>query len=279
LRKKDIKILISIFIINVIFTSTLFSLDVHGQYIEIDPPYGIAPEIDGFFNDTDNEWDKAFHTGLQLYKNETQTDPGLPIDLWIMQNGTELYICIRFELGQDSRKDDEFMGLLITERRIIDENVNISEDIVDAKFIQFSNKTTGEFTYKDYYINEDVYYNDPSSNGNGASILEEETIVYEFQLPVNSSDDDNDVFLDYGEDYGFVIVYGEGTNYPADFKKFNIVIVEINYPPAEPPPGLWEQVRFVLSIMIFSFLGVLLGLYTYKIILLKNKIERYRKNV
>jgi hypothetical protein len=276
-KRITIRIITLILISNIFFSSVLFAFNAHGAYTVIDPNYGEAPVIDGYINETNNEWDDSLKINLKLYKNESQEGAGLPIKFWIMQADVDLYFCFQFDLEPQFRDPEEFMGVLIS-KRVTDENVNFSEfGFDDAKIIQFSNITNGEYEYEDHYIMNDIYTKDITSDGFGAAKLTDKTVVYEFKMQVNSTEEEYDeIFLDYGEDYGFKIVYGEGTLYPDDIKKFNVVLVDINYPPPTPPPEIWEVVRFVLSIIIFSAIGGLLGLYTYKIILLRKKIERYR---
>ena len=267
-------VLVYVLIINFIFGSTLLLTNVQATFSEIDPTYGTAPKIDGVFNESVNEWGEAFKVNIALYNNLSQIAPGLPIEVWMMQSGSSLYVCLRFDLEPSSRSPTEFMGLLISDR-IIEGEVNFSQNIyLDAKIIQFSNISNGDFNYKDYSINGTTYTEDSISNGEGAATLNGFTTVYEFMLPVNQTN--KDVFLDYGEKYGFKIVYGVGPNYPDDIEKLNVVIVQINYPENPAPPGIWDIVRFVLSIIIFSGISAYLGLYTVKIVLLRKKVERYK---
>jgi len=247
---------------------------VSGAEQELDPPYGTAPDIDGMINKSNDEWDSALKFSTRLYNNASQTDSGIPIGLWIMQSASDLYVLIKFEL--ETHKDEEFIGLAISESISADHTAFSQEDFVDGKVIQFSNITTGEHDYKDYNLDNYTFTLDGAENGMGAASLELKTVVYEFSLPVNSTDDTNDVFLDYGENYGFRILYGESDSYPDDIKKYNTVIIKINYPDEPPPDDPVDLIRIIVTSIVFGLLGGLFGFYVYKVTLLKKKIERVR---
>ncbi len=274
MKKSSIYILISIIIINFTLTSSWLIRNGNGAEGAIDADYGNAPQIDGVIKDNETEWDGAIKNTLYLKKNLSTSDLGLPIKFWVMQNDTNLYISIQFDL-EYSHNDEEFISILISERVLKSDDNYTDETFVDAKVIYFTNITKGEFEYGDFYINNGNFKQDTENNGVGVATLEENTVMYEFSMPVKFSEDNHDVFLDYGEDYAFKILYGESFSSPENLK-FEIVLVKILYPPAEPPGDPWPFIRMVLSIIIFSALGVLFGFYIFKISILKKKIERVR---
>lgn len=249
-------------------------LNVGGAEQEINPPYGTAPVIDGIINKSTDEWDEALKISINVYNNESTTDDGIPMSFWVMQSALNLYILIKFDLEQHDQKHDEFIGLIISESVSDDHTEFLKEDFVDGKIIQFSNMTTGEYNYLDYNLDNYTFSLDGVKDGVGAAALELKTVTYEFSIPVNTTADVNDVFLDYGERYGFRILYGETDSYPASIKKYNTVIIKINYPD-EPDEevALWI-IRVTVTSIVFGLIGVLFGFYVYKITLLKKKVER-----
>ena len=64
-----------------------------------------------------------------------------------MQDDSNLYISVQFELVIGVHENTEFFGLIISNSSSIEQ-----EEFLDAKIIQFSNKTTNDFDYLDYHI-------------------------------------------------------------------------------------------------------------------------------
>jgi len=241
---------------------------------ELDPKYGKAPEIDGNINRTSNEWDNASKITLNLYSNLSIKEFGLPIKLWIMQNESNLFISIQFEL--ESHSPDEFVGLLISKDDSYDD-----DDFIDAKIVQgyHVGQHKERFKLLDYYIENGNFIEDDEFNGKADAELEGNKIIYEIKIPVNNTNaenNDEDVFLDYGEYYAFKVIYGENPSYPDGIKMSNIVLVKINYPPQQKEKPIWDFVLFICSIVAFSVIGGLFGFYIYKMVNLKKKIERFR---
>lgn len=253
------------FIINIFFISVLFTIPCHGALEEIDPNFGKAPTIDGQIDSFANEWDEAYKIQTNL------TD--LPINLWVMQSSSKLYIAVQIELSEVVNRTSEFVGILISNSSSED-----IKDFIDAKIIQFSNITEDEFDYFDYFINNSVFIPDSASNGNGAAKLEGETSTYEFSIPINNPQGsiDEDVYLEYGELFAFNITYGLTPSYPQGIMKSSIFLININYPPRSELP-LLKLTIFVFTIVIFSLAVVLYGFYIYRIIKLKEIMERYRR--
>ncbi|MFX1587767.1 MAG: hypothetical protein ACFFC1_06410 [Promethearchaeota archaeon] len=274
MKRTAIKLITLLFITSLTLSSYLLIINGSGAVLEIKPLYGRAPIIDGKLDV--NEWDEAVEESLNLYHNESKPENPLQVDLWVMQNGSNLYIAIQFEFLHN---DFEFVGLLISSNQ--SEN---SEDFKDAKIVRFSNISTNEYTYKDYYLNNSIYEEDTNSNGNGAGRIEGEDAIYEFVLPVESNESDpEDVFLEYGtdEDSGHIIkiFMGDSTDppsYPEDIRISNNILIKITYNPLPPELTPQELLILILSIIIFGTSGLLYVFYIYRIVKLKEKIERIR---
>ncbi|MFX0057656.1 MAG: hypothetical protein ACFE85_09500 [Candidatus Hodarchaeota archaeon] len=240
----------------------------------IDPVIGQAPVIDGIIDGSIDEWEEVTPVSIELYQNISIPENGLPIEIKILQHGNFLYIYVQFELEPIDFKDDQFLGILVSTSESEDE-----DDFFDAKIVQFSNITTGELEYNDYYINNSVYFEDDDSiiNGNGAANLENNRMTYEFSLPVK--DYNNTVYdqlLEAQTSYAFKIVFGNNPSYPEGISHQNIVIINVKFPPEEPEPFNIELLYFVLSIIIFGSIGSIFGFYLYKIATLKQEIKRMR---
>jgi len=264
LRKLIFKILLCIFIINIISISAFFTFPSHGASEEIDPKFGSAPTIDGQIDSIENEWKDASNIQTNL------TD--LPIELWVMESGTKLFIAVQIDLAGVVNRTTEFVGILISN--------SSSEDIgdfVDAKIIQFSDIYDDEFDYFDYLINNGVFVIDSISNGNGAAKLVSETATYEFSIPIdNPQGVEEDVYLKYDDAFAFNITYGNTPIYPEGIKKSSIFLINIKTPP-RIELGFWKLTAFIFSITIFSLVGILYGFYIYRIFKLKGTMERYRR--
>ncbi len=253
-----------------IFTVNFLINNSYAVIEDIEPDYGLAPEIDGDIDRSEKEWVNATKEKINLI-SLSPTDPGIPIEVWVMQNNSDLYISIQFEL--ETHNSQEFIGILIS-----DSEATSNESFIDAKILQFYNLAEiGEkYEYLDCYLLNDEFFIDQETNGEAAAKLDGNEIVYEFRIPVNNSDDDQDVFLDFGEKYAFKIVYGENPNYPDGIKKSNIVLIEIEYQ-KKKKENIWILVHNILCIIIFLGLGGLFALYIYKIIVIKKKIRRVRE--
>ncbi|MHA1150270.1 MAG: hypothetical protein ACTSR8_18745 [Promethearchaeota archaeon] len=275
LRRKR-NLIITILLLQLIVFSFLI-INVLAATNSIVPESGKAPEIDGKISSDQKEWQNATKTSLNLYTNWTDpgTDKGIPIDLWVMENETYLYISIQFYLEVHS--STEFIGILIS-----DSTQDDDDNFIDAKIVQFSDINDNDFSFKDYYIENSVFKKDSDKNGNGAAKLNDENeVVYEFSIPINNSyaeSDDEDVFLDFGEEYAFKIIYGETSDYINGVKKSNVVIISIEYPPKPPEREFWVDVHNILLIIIFIGTGAISGFYIYKILLLNKKLERLTEN-
>ncbi|MFO8019302.1 MAG: hypothetical protein R6U96_11745 [Promethearchaeia archaeon] len=263
----------SIILVNLVVINNN-NVNAQSDLEEISPEFGNSPVIDGYINRTDEEWNNATKTSMRLYTNSSQTDDGLPIDLWILQNSSDLYICIKFEVNEHD--PDEYVGFIISEDETTD-----SESFRDMKFLQFSDLggENQDHTYNDSYKEDGDFVNDGKNDGNGAAQLgsDDEEITYEFSIPINNTEaqnDEEDVFLDYGESYAFRIIFGNSDSNPPDYFKSNIISMKIAYPDLPPEPSIWETVLLVLTIIIFSALGALFGYYVYLIYKLEKRIKR-----
>ncbi|GAH82815.1 unnamed protein product, partial [marine sediment metagenome] len=184
LKKNTIRLL-TLIVITQIFLSSIFLItNGYGDPIEIDVGFGAAPVIDGIIDSTTGEWEQAEKQNIYLYPNITVPENGLVIDLWVLQEGVNLYILVRFDLQDhgSSDYDNEFIGILIA-----DEISN--SDFTDAKIVQYSNISENTFQYLDYHINNTAYEEDIIPNGAGASNLEGNQITYEFSMPVKNTED------------------------------------------------------------------------------------------
>jgi len=244
-----------------------------GAEVTINPLFGRAPVIDGEIDTSNNEWNKAVKERIHLFSNLSDPINGLPVDIWVMQNGSNLYISIQFSL--QSHNEHEFVGILMARNAS-----EIAEDFKDAKIIQFTNISSSEYEYKDFYIRDTAYSEDSRSDGNGAAKFEGDDVTYEFIIPVEENETDfEDVFIEHGRVYAFKIILGDSliypTSYPDDIKVTNIVLIDISYYiPRQLTP--LELLYLVLSIIIFGAIGTFYAIYIYRIVKLKEKIERIR---
>ncbi|MBA7501095.1 hypothetical protein ES704_03857 [subsurface metagenome] len=273
LKKNTIKFL-TLIVITQIFLSSIFLItNGYGDPIEIKVGFGAAPVIDGIIDGTTGEWDQAKKQNINLYPNISVPENGLAIDLWVIQEGLNLYILVRFDLQDhgSSKYDNEFIGILIA-----DEGSN--SDFTDAKIVQYSNISENTFQYLDYHINDTEYEEDIISNGAGAANLEENQITYEFSMPVKNTEDEvQDVYLNYQDFYDFKIVFGNKTAlYPDDIMISNIVSLYLEYKPGGPDIPLSELIMFTSTIVIFSIISALYIFYIYRITQLKKEIRRIR---
>ncbi|MFX1395019.1 MAG: hypothetical protein ACFFAH_15810 [Promethearchaeota archaeon] len=271
MKKSRAKIFTCLLIIHM-FITIIFLISSNGAaIIEFEPEYGFAPEIDGEISRSKNEWENASKEIIYL-KGHTE-DAGIKTDLWVLQNGSDLYILVKFELELFAHKPGEFIAILISNSEAAS-----NESFVDAKILQFTDLggRSENHIYSDYYILNNEFFIDRDINGEAAAKLEDNEIIYEFRIPINNSEDDQDVFLDFGETYAFKIVYGEFADYPDSFKKSDIVLIDIEYPPKETE-NEWILIHNILCVIIFSGLGGLFAFYTYKVIAIKKKIRRVKK--
>ncbi|MFX1303323.1 MAG: hypothetical protein ACFE9X_08205 [Promethearchaeota archaeon] len=269
MKKIFLKGIICIIIINITISSWLFISDSYGATEEIDSEFGEAPIIDGYIDISSQEWNKATKVQINLGGSPPV---GLPVKLWVMQDNSNLYISVQIDLEHEYHNTTEFVGIIISNSS--SEN---KEDFIDAKILQFSNISENEFNYLDYYINNSIFLNDSNYNGDGAAKLEDISSIYEFSIPITSSNGNGeDVLLDYGNAYSFNITYGKMPVYPSGIIKSTIILINIkSFPTTESP--LWNIVILVLAIIIFSILGILYGFYIYRIFKLKEKIERIKR--
>jgi len=269
LKKITVRLLTLIVITQIFLSSILLITNGYGDPIEIKVGFGAAPVIDGIIDSTTGEWDQAKKENINLYPNMTVPENGLEIDLWVIQEGLNLYILIRFDLQDhgSSDYDNEFIGILIA-----DEGSN--SDFTDAKIVQCLNISENTFQYLDYHINDTGYKEDIVSNGGGAANLEGNQITYEFSMPVKNSEIE-DVELKHGPTYKFKIIFGKTALYPDGIKISNIVSIELQYPTVTPP-SLEELIILISTIVIFSTIGALYIFYIYRITQLKKEIRRIR---
>lgn len=263
MKKLSFRLLICIIIINIGFVSIFLAINGYCAPLEIDSEFGDAPIIDGYIDLSKNEWNTA-------RKEKIDLDDLQGVDLWVMQNEINLFISVQFDL--QNHEDNEFIGLIISNG-----SSTMSDEFIDAKIIQFTNKTSNNFDYLDYHINNSVFLNDAIQNGNGAAKIEGIYSTYEFSIPINYGDEnEEDVLLKLGNQYAFNITLGQTPSYPSGIMKKNTVLINIKLPITEEQP-LWDIIIYALIIVIFSICGILIGFYIIKIFRLKEKIERYKR--
>jgi hypothetical protein len=269
LEKKIFRILACIVIINLTVASLFFLANGRCATEEINSKYGDSPEIDGYIDLPANEWNRA-------YKGEILLED-LPIKLWVMQDESNLYISVQFDLLPGHHSTSEFVGLIISNSSSED-NV----DFIDAKIIQFTNISADEYNYFDYNVSHSEsgitdFTIDTEQNGEGAAKLEDLTSIYEFSMPIRGhKSNEDDAALDFGNGYAFNITYGETPAYPSGVKKSAIVLINIKSVPA-PAPSIIHIVIYVLTLLVFCVLGGFLGLYIYRIFKLKENIKKYKR--
>ena len=240
---------------------------------DFEPKFGWAPEIDGDIDRSVEEWENASKEEI-LLRSEIGSDSnvGLPVDIWVLQNESDLFISVQFELEDSARTPEEIIGIVISES-------DSENEFYDVKMVQFSNLggPSERFEYLDLYISNNQYFEDKETSGDGAAELHGNKIIYEFQIPVNESEgeDSKDVTIDFGETDAFKIIYGESNNYPDSIKLSNIIEIEIRYPKNEELTPE-EKALFIVAIVAFSSLGGFYGFYLYTIVTIKKKVKRVR---
>ena len=272
MKKNATGIIIFIFIAQLLMSSAFLIIKSYGTPIEFDVGFGTAPVIDGVVDGETSEWASAEKLEIELFHNLTNPSDGLPIELWVLQAGSNLYILARFDLNDHSSSeyDKEFLGILIADW-------DAGLDFTDAKIVQFSNMSTNNYSYLDHYINDTVYYGDMNPNGDGAAKLEGNQIVYEFSMPVENIEGGiEDVELDHGDTFNFKIIFGKTAIYPSGIILSNIISIHLQYPPGAPDLPIEELLMSISTIVIFSTIGAFFAFYIYRITQLKKEIERIR---
>ncbi len=272
MKKHKVFVLTIAYIVYLLIVTNFLIINTNAAVEDIEPDFGFAPEIDGDIERSNKEWENASKEVIQL-KSESPSDEGIHTDIWVMQNESDLYISIQFELENHASR--EFIAIIISES---DSESNSS--FYDAKIVQFYDLggPSEEYRYRDYYLIDGRFFRDNEDNGEGAADLDGYKMIYEFRIPVNGSEeDDRDVDLEFGESYAFKVLYGENDNYDDILnEKSNIVKIDIEYPKSESMP-LWQKVVFILAIIAFGAIGGLYGLYIYKVLLIKKKIGRIKE--
>lgn len=264
-------ILVLVFFIHIIIISNFLIVNSFAAAEDFEPEFGWAPEIDGDIDKSEEEWINASKEEI-LLRSESPSNVGLPVDIWVLQNESDLYISVQFELEDSARTPEEFVGIVISES-------DSENEFYDVKLVQFSNLggPSERFEYLDLYISNNQYFEDRETSGDGAAELDGNKIIYEFQIPVNESEgeDSKDVSIDFGETYAFKIIYGESNKYPDSIKLSNIIEIDIRYPKIEERTPE-EKALFIVAIIAFSTLGGFYGFYLYNIVIIKKKAKRIR---
>ncbi len=261
------------YIAYILLSSSFLIINGTAAVEDFEPKFGYAPDIDGDIERSNKEWENASKEEISLKSTTNPNDKGIFTDIWVMQNESDLYISIQFEL--ETHAPREFIAIIISKS---DSESNAS--FYDAKIVQFYDLggSAEEYRYRDFHISNGVFIRDEEDNGDGAADLHGNKMIYEFRIPVNTSEeDDRDVDLEFGEEYAFKIVYGENDDYQDILNEKNsIVTIDIQYPKSEEIP-LWKKIVFILAIIAFSAIGLLYGLYIYKILVIKKKVGRIKE--
>jgi len=270
-RKLKIITIVVILIISFSLTYNFLSSGLSAE-TELILNFGTKPTINGSIDRELNEWDDAIKQKFFLYQNLSAPNDGLEIDLWIVQHELFLYFAISFELVE--HQNDEFVGILTATTESLD-----PLDYEDAKIIQFTNISEGNFEYRDYFINDSGFIADSEVHGAGAAQLDKdgEQIVYEFKLPVESSEGgDEDTRIEAGIYSPFMIIFGKSQNYDEEIVLMNLVSLFVQFYAYNPIIPVEEILFITLAVVIFSLIGVLYGYYIFQIIKLKDKIKKVR---
>ena len=126
MKKLTFRILSCIVFVNIILIPLFITSNVYSATAEINSKFGTTPVIDGEIDVLSKEWSEAAKIQTNL------TD--LPIDLWVMQDYSNLYISVQIDLESGYHNATEFVGIIISN--------SSSEDIdefIDMKIVQFSN--------------------------------------------------------------------------------------------------------------------------------------------
>ncbi len=268
MKRPTNKILIFTIIILISVSSITLIQNVRGSTALI-PTIGSTPTIDGVIDLQNDEWGSANKNSIYLYQNLSAPASGLLIDLWVMQDQTSLFISIQFEMNQhaSSEYDEEFVGILISEDEL--------GEYSDARLIQFSNMSTGEFQYLDYYINDSVFILDDDSNGEGAAALDGNKIAYEYGTLIEINDESaQDVWFQRQFTYNISIIYGKTALYPEEILIENNILIEIQYPIYTSPPPPIDKILF--NIIVFGVVGIVLIYYVNSIRKMRDKVKRLR---
>ncbi len=260
--KKTSKIIISCLFVLCVFLSFLGSIGSARGMLTIDPNFGKAPVIDGILDTAKDEWEDANKTSSLDFLNTSSN----PSEVWAIQKGSNLYIAIRFNL--ELHKETEFIGLMIS-----NSTSNDTINYKDAKIIQFTNISNGEYEFNDYKVDNNLFTLDSKQDGEGAGGLTGMDVFYEFKIPLKISDDSEDVNLEYDNSYSFNIIYGESNLYPSSIKNNTNIIINILQPPA-PETDYIELSLLILSIIIFSVTGIIIIVYAFKVLTIKKHIRR-----
>ena len=197
-----------------LWASCFLIADAYAAVEDFEPDFGYAPEIDGDIERSKKEWENASKEEIRLKTESPSDDAGILTEIWVMQNASDLYISIQFELELEYRSPNEFIAILIS-----DSDSESNTSFYDAKIVQFYDLggPNEEYGFKDYHIVNGQFIRDDDDNGDGAAELHGNKMIYEFRIPVNESEgeDDEDVNLEFGDPYAFKIVYGENLNYNA----------------------------------------------------------------
>jgi len=259
-------------IVYLFIASNFLIIDANAAVKDIEPDYGFAPEIDGDIERSKNEWENASKENIRLLSNSS-SDKGIDTDIWVMQNSSDLFISIQFEL--EYHASEEFIAIIISES-----DSESDASFYEAKIVQFYDLggPNEDYSYRDYYIRNGQFFRDNEDNGEGAAAMHGNKMIYEFRIPVNGSEEeDRDVDLEFGESYAFKIIYGENDNYQDILnEKSTIVKIDIEYPKSESMP-LWKKVVFILVIIAFGAIGGVYGLYIYKVLVIKRKLGRIKE--
>ncbi|MFX1337123.1 MAG: hypothetical protein ACFFDK_00795, partial [Promethearchaeota archaeon] len=188
MKKQKVFILTITYIVFLFLFANFVIINANAAAEEIEPDFGYAPVIDGDIERSKKEWENATKEEIQLIskKSTNPDDKGILTEIWVMQNESNLYISIQFEL--ENHSPNEFIAIIISES---DSESNSS--FYDAKLVQFYDLggPNEDYRYRDFYLINGIFFRDSEDNGDGAANLHGNKMIYEFQIPINTSEEDD----------------------------------------------------------------------------------------
>ena len=106
MKKLTFRILSCIVFVNIILIPLFITSNVYSATAEINSKFGATPVIDGEIDVSSKEWNEAAKIAPKL--------DDLDIDLWVMQDYSNLYISVQIDLEPGYHNATEFVGIIIS---------------------------------------------------------------------------------------------------------------------------------------------------------------------